>query len=53
MPIREVNFAFTEENISIVDRAHLSDVSMFEQLYLIGKVLSESSSKLITSKCLA
>lgn len=37
-----------------MDPGHLSDVSTFEQLYLIGKMLVESLPlKLIISKCFA
>lgn len=54
LPNPEVNYVFTEDNIPIVDPSHLYDVSTFEQLYLIGKVLGESLPlKLITFKCLA
>lgn len=36
-----------------MDTPHLSDVSHFEQLYLIGKVLGESMPlKFIISKCI-
>lgn len=48
-----MRYAFTEDDVPIVNAQHLSDVSRFEQLYLIGKVLCESMfSKLIISKCI-
>lgn len=53
-PTPQVNFAFTDDNVPIVDPRHLSDVTTFKQLYLIGKVLGEALPlKLITSKCLS
>lgn len=50
----KVSYAFTKDNVPIVDTYLLSVVSSFEQLYLIGMVLGESLPlKFIPSKCLS
>lgn len=36
-------FAFTEDNVPIVDARHLSDVATFEQLYVIGKTETQDA----------
>lgn len=48
-----MSYAFIKDNVPIVDTQHLSDVSNFEQVYLISKVLDESIPlKFIKSKCI-
>lgn len=48
----QVNLAFIEDNVRIVDPQLLSGVTTFEQLYLIGKILGDTLPlKLVTSKC--
>lgn len=48
-----MRYAFIKDNVPIVDAQHLSDVSNFEQVYLINKVLGESIPlKFIKSKCI-
>lgn len=52
-PNPQVGVAFTDDNVLIVNPRHLPGVAVFEQLYLIGKILCETLPlKLITSKCL-
>lgn len=41
-PNPQVSFAFTEDNIPIVDPRHLLGVATFEQLYLLSKILGEA-----------
>lgn len=53
-PNPEASSGFIEDNVPIVDPGHVFNVSTFEQLYLIGKIVGESLPlKLITFKCLA
>lgn len=50
----EVIYSFNEDTIPIVNPGHLFNVSTFQQLFLIGKILGESlPTKLIASKCSA
>lgn len=42
-PNPQVSFAFTEDNVPIVDPRHLSDVATFEQPYLIGKTETQDA----------